>query len=103
MMKTASEINKSCPIMVDAETRLDNTVALPNKTIQYNYTLVNIEKGDIDISEFENYLQPVILNIIKTSPDLKYFRDNDVTMAYNYKDKNGEHLLKLTFKPEDYK
>ena len=45
MMKTASEINKSCPIMVDAETRLDNTVALPNKTIQYNYTLVNIEKG----------------------------------------------------------
>ncbi len=103
MMKTASEINKSCPIMVDAETRLDNTVALPNKTIQYNYTLVNIEKGDIDISEFENYLQPVILNIIKTSPDLKYFRDNDVTMAYNYKDKNGEYLLKLTFKPEDYK
>ena len=28
MMQAASEINKSCPIMVDQETRLDNTVAL---------------------------------------------------------------------------
>ena len=103
MMQIASELNKSCPIMVDAETQLDNAVALPDNTFQYNYTLVSMEGATLDISELENYLQPIILNNIKTNPDLKTFRDNDVIMAYNYKDKNGEHLFKLTFKPENYK
>ncbi|NLN95809.1 MAG: hypothetical protein GX128_06545 [Bacteroidales bacterium] len=103
MIQIASELNKSCPIMVDAETQLDNTVALPDNTFQYNYTLVSMERATLDISELENYLQPIILNNIKTNPDLKTFRDNDVIMAYNYKDKNGEHLFKLTFKPEIYK
>jgi hypothetical protein len=103
MMQIASELNKSCPIMVDAETQLDNAVAIPDNTLQYNYTLVSMERATFDISELKNYLQPIILNNIKTNPDLKIFRDNDVTMAYSYKDKNGEHLFKLTFKPENYK
>jgi hypothetical protein len=103
MMQIASELNKSCPIMVDAETQLDNALALPDNTFQYNYTLVNMERVTVDISELENYLQPRILNNIKTNPDLKTFRDNDVIMAYNYKDRNGVHLFKLIFKPENYK
>ncbi len=103
MMQLASEMNKSCPIMVDAETQLDNAFALPDKTFQYNYTLVNMENESLDITGLENYLEPIILNNIKTNPDLKTFRDNDVIIAYNYKDKNGKHLFKLTFKPENYK
>ncbi|MCF8458865.1 MAG: hypothetical protein K9H62_23255 [Bacteroidales bacterium] len=90
-------------IIVDSETRLDNALALPGKTFQYNYTLVNLVKDSIDIGSLEEYLNPVILNNIKTNPDLKTFRDNDVTMAYNYKDKNSEHLLKLIFTPDQYK
>jgi uncharacterized membrane protein YgaE (UPF0421/DUF939 family) len=103
MMRMASELNKTCPIMVDAETQLDNAVALPEKTFQYNYTLINMDKDSIDIVRLEEYLKPVILNTIKTNPDLKSFRDNNVTMSYNYKDKNSNHILKLTFTPEQYK
>lgn len=103
MMSVASELNKTCPIMVDAETQLDNAVALPDKTFQYNYTLINMDKDSIDIVRLEEYLKPVILNTIKTNPDLKSFRDNNVTMSYNYKDKNSNHILKLTFTPEQYK
>ena len=103
MMQMASELNKTCPVMVDAETRLDNAVALPEKTFQYNYTLVNMVKDSIDIVSIEEYLKPVILNTIKTNPDLKSFRDNNVIMSYNYKDKNSMHILKLTFTPDQYK
>lgn len=103
MMNVASELNKTCPIMIDAETQLDNAVALPEKTFQYNYTLINMDKDSIDIERLEEYLKPVILNTIKTNPDLKSFRDNNVTMSYNYKDKNSNHILKLTFTPEQYK
>ena len=103
MMQVASEINKTCPIMVDKETRLDNTIALPNNVFQYNYTLVNMEKNNVNISELEEYLKPIILNTIKTNPDLKSFRDHKTTMSYNYKDKNSEHLFKLSFTADQYK
>ncbi len=103
MMQVASELNKTCPIMVDAETQLDNAVALPEKTFQYNYTLINMYKDSIDIEKLEEYLKPVILNTIKTNPDLNSFRDNNVVMSYNYKDKNSAHVLKLIFTPDQYK
>jgi len=103
MMQAASEFNKMCPIMVDKETRLDNSMALPDNVFQYNYTLVNMEKNNINISELEEYIKPIILNTIKTNPDLKLFRDHKTTMSYDYKDKNSEHLFKLSFTADQYK
>src|SRR5258706_10879123 len=49
MMKAASELNKTCPIMVDQDTRLDNAVTLPDNVFQYNYTLVNLDKSQVNI------------------------------------------------------
>jgi len=103
LMQAANEINKSCPVMVDHETRLDNAIALPDNVFQYNYTLVNLEKKDINIPEIKNYLKPKILNTIKTNPDLKFFRDHKTTMSYSYNDKNGIYLFKLTFTADQYK
>ncbi len=88
--------------MVDEETRLDNSISLPGNVFQYNYTLINIERENIVISEIEDYIRPLILNNIKTNPDLKAFRDNEVTMAYDYKDKFGVYLFKLAFTSDQY-
>ena len=41
MMEAANALNKTCPIMVDQDTRLDNAVAIPGNIFKYNYTLVN--------------------------------------------------------------
>lgn len=103
LTKATSEINKNCPIMVDSQTKLDNTISLADNILQYNYTLVNLLKDSINVNELENSIKPNILNTIKTSPDLETFRNNDVTIAYNYKDKNGVHLFKITFKADQYK
>jgi len=102
LMKAASELNKTCPVMVDRETRLDNAIALPDKVFQYNYTLVNIPKDSIDVQSFENYMRPMLLNNVKTSPELKIYRDNKVTMAYNYKDRNGIFITKILISVIDY-
>jgi hypothetical protein len=101
--KVTDEVNKTCPKMIDKETRLDNTIALSDRTIQYNYTMVNLEKESIDIDYFEENLKPIILNEVKTNPGLKNFRENKVTMSYYYKDKNGKFLIKLKFNPDSYK
>jgi hypothetical protein len=102
LLETANEINKSCPIMVDNETRLDNTMALPEKVFQYNYTLINTTKDLIDIDELQSAIEPNIKNFVRTNPDMKQMRDNNTTLKYFYKDMNGEHLLTIWVKPEDY-
>lgn len=102
LMKTANELNKTCPLMVDQVTQLDNAIALPDKIFQYNYTLVSFNKDSINIASFENYMRPMLLNNIKTLPELKPFRDNKVTMAYNYKDRNGIFITKISISYDDY-
>jgi hypothetical protein len=102
MMHAASELNKSCPIMIDKETRLDNAIALPENVFQYNYTLVNVVKDSVDIKAFEDYMKPMLANNIKTNPDLKSYRDNKVTMSYNYKDMNGTFIIKIAITKDLY-
>lgn len=103
LMQTASEINKTCPVMVDQFTRLDNSLALPNNSFQYNYTIVSNEKSEINLDTAKKYIEPVIINRVKTDPELKFFRDNKVTMIYNYQDKNGVFVVKYTVTPDMYK
>ena len=57
MMAAASELNKSCPMMVDQDTRLDNAIALPENVFQYNYTLVNLTKDELDLEKFTAYME----------------------------------------------
>ena len=102
MMQAASEINKTCPIMVDEYTRLDNAVALPDNIFQYNYTLVNITKEEVNLDTVRKYIEPGIINNVKTNPDLKIYRDNKTTMRYYYKDKNGEFVHKFSVTPDQY-
>jgi hypothetical protein len=102
MMNVASELNKSCPITVDSETRLDNTVALPDKVFQYNYTLINIDKSRADTIKMKNYLEPNIINQLKTNPQMQYQREHKWTMNYLYKDKNGLFLLMIKVTPDKY-
>lgn len=103
LTKIASEMNKVCPTMINSETRLDNAAALPPKTMQYNYSLINIVADTIDVSQMQDYLAPIILNRVKTSPDMKYFRDNEVTIAFNYQDRDGRFLMKISITPDQYK
>ena len=102
LMNTASEINKTCPVMVDQYTRLDNTVALPNSTFQYNYSIINNDKTEINLDTAKKYIEPVLLNRVKTDPGLKFFRDKDVILIYNYRDKNGVFVVKYSITPDMY-
>ena len=102
LVKLASDMNRTLPMMVDSETRLDNTTAYPNNTFRYTYTLVNIDKESIDIIGFKKLLEPHIINELKANPQMQWQRDNKVTLDYYYKDKNGIHLFTITVKPEQY-
>ena len=102
LVEMANELNKNCPIMIDQYTRLDNANAFPNKTFQYNYTLVETEKADFNLDTVRKYVEPNIINNVKSNPDMKDLRDNNVTLNYSYRDKNGEFIWKLEITPDMY-
>lgn len=102
MAKTASESNKTCPMMVDQITRMDNAVALPGRIFQYNFTMINMDVASIETEELKKNLEPVIVNTVKTSPELKLFRDKEITIVYYYRDSNGNFMFKISVGPEQY-
>lgn len=103
LVKSADEINKTCPMMVDQYTRLDNANALPNNTFQYNYTLIENTVDEVNMDTVAKYMKPGIIHNVKTNPDLKLFRDNNVTLVYSYRDKNGAFVMKYNITPDLYK
>ena len=102
MVQMASAINETCPIYVDQQTRLDNTVALPGNIFGYNYTLVNMKAEYINGAELKAMMEPTILNSIKSSPDMKLLRDNNVIFHYIYKDMSGVFIFKIIITPQQY-
>ena len=97
------EINKGCPYTLDGNMRLNNVEALTGNSVQYNYTLVNDKKAQINVDVLKSQLEPHIIKAIKTNPDMKYIRENETTLTYNYSDKNKEPVLKIVVVSELYK
>ncbi len=89
--------------MVDKETRLDNAVALPNNILQYNYSLINYDKSQVNEAILRKAITPGLVNNVRTNPALKLYRENKTTLAYNYRDKNGNFILLISVTPDLYK
>ena len=103
LMKTAEEINKNCPIMLDKHTRLDNTLAGPGKRFTYNYTLVNFGTDDLDKDKFISLMKPKILNNVMTNKDMEGVRNKDVEIVYVYRSKDNKEVARIVVSPSDYK
>jgi hypothetical protein len=103
VLKFAKQMNKHCPTMVDEETRLDKVSALADKSLQFNYTLIYRDKDSVPIGNLKQFMEPVILNKIKNSPTLSKYVSKDLTWVYNYNDKNGDFIFKITYTPDQFK
>lgn len=103
LMEVANKANSVLPAMVDKETRLDTSVALQGRVVLYKYTLINYLAEDIDTLMFVKELKPKLVNVVKTSPQMAALRELNVTLIYNYRDKESKHICSISIKPEDYK
>lgn len=101
LMQAASQINASCPIMVDQFTRLDNAIASPDKRFIYNYTLLADIPEDYDKAQFVEQLTPVLVNNYKNLPECQPMFKNGVTVVCRYKRTNGTHIADIPITPKD--
>ncbi|MBI3502440.1 MAG: hypothetical protein HY063_11675 [Bacteroidetes bacterium] len=102
LLESANKLNKDCPITVNKDIRLDDCIAYPNNEMQWNYTLVNVQKGISNIDAIKKIYEPSIINQATSNPSYKIMRDNKVTLIYYYKDKDGKYLFDIKVTPEQY-
>ncbi len=102
MKDAAIEINKISPKMMDEYSRLDSATTIADKTFKYHYTLINMTKEEVSIDILTKFIRPEIIENARNSPELKIFRDNKITVSYNYYDKNGEFVTNIDVTPELY-
>lgn len=103
ILKFTKDLNKHCPEMIDLETRLDQVNALADNCLQFNYTLIYRDKDSLSVENLKTYMEPVILNKIKTSPALSKYLSKNLTWIYSYNDKKGDFMFKITYTPEQFK
>ena len=89
-------------MQIDSILKLKNTVAFPPSTFRYNYTL-KYDTSKYDIREFEKSLRITTLNMVRTNPEGRMFKDINATLEFNYSDTLGNYLFRIVFKPEEYK
>jgi len=94
--------NIACPMMISNDIRMESVNTLPHNTVQYDFTLVRVQKEKTDVKALKKSVETEILSDSKTNPSLEAFRDNSSTVIYNYKDGNEKELFKITLTPDMY-
>jgi hypothetical protein len=95
--------NQKLPRMTDRGVRFDKIELLPNKSVQFESTLIDHDSSTINVEALKESIKPILLDEARNEPAYKIIRDNKVTMVYLYKGKNGKELFKLIFDSSSYK
>ena len=101
LVKTANEINKHTPIVMDSLTTFDNVNALKGNTLEYNYT-IKTEKSNLDTAAVMKIAKEGLLELLKNNPKTIYFKQNNIEIQANYTDKNGVHICTAIVLPNEY-
>jgi hypothetical protein len=101
LAQTSKHLNARLPMNVDSDTRWDTTAPGPGKCLTYCYTLVNVSKNEINLGEVTAKIKPKLLLYYRTSPDMKLFKENRVTLRFMFKDKVGETVTLIEVSPDD--
>lgn len=86
------------PKLIDKETEF-TSVSLENNYMNYNYRLINIKIGDINIDAFEKGMHKILLQ--KFCGEKKLIANRYPILFCNYNDKNGNRLVTIPVNFED--
>jgi hypothetical protein len=101
-LKVVSQFNSKCPMMIDAETRMDGIEIKGTNTILYKYTLINLNIENVDTTKFNLALRPGIISTIKTNAELAELKRINSSFEYYYKDRDNKFIYSFLITPNDY-
>jgi hypothetical protein len=94
--------NAACPILISNDIRMESVNQLSDNRVQYDFTLVQVIKESINVTDLKKQVEKEIRSIAKKNPSLEAFRDNNSTVSYHYMDKNQQDLFTITLTPDRY-
>lgn len=98
-----AKYNKNCPLNIQEGIRLDSVTLPEERTVQYNLTLLNVEKEKAEINVIQDEIQKSLISTARSNKGLQVFRDNDYTLIYSYSDKKKAFLFTVKILPDQYK
>ena len=98
-----AKYNKNCPLTIQEGIRLDSVTFPKGKVVQYNLTLVKVEKATAEIQIIKENIEASLISTAKANTGLKEFRDHNYTLVYKYSDKKKADLFEVTISPDKYK
>ena len=102
LIKAANEINKHAPIIIDSTMRFDNVNALSSNVFQYNYTLLTMDKSQVDTNVLKSSGKESMIQNMKANPNASIFKDNNIEIQVRYIDKNGIYITATSIYPNEY-
>lgn len=102
LKEAAADFNTKLPMQTDTFSRLDSVEAIEDHSYNHYYTLIEMEKAEVNFDTVNKYVKPELLRNARTNPDLQGFRDYKITLNYIYYDKNGAFVIKIAATPETY-
>lgn len=103
VVELVEKYNKNCPLAIQEGIRLGSVSLHQERVVQYNLTLLNVEKQTADITVIREEIRKSLLSTAKANPGLQVFRDNDYTLNYSYSDKKKVFLFDVKILPDEYK
>jgi len=98
-----TKYNKNCPLTIQEGIRLDSVTLPQESVVQYNLTLLNVEKQTAEIDVIQEEIKKSLVSTAKANKGLQIFRDNDYTLIYSYSDKKKVFLFTVKILPDQYK
>ncbi|WP_035653261.1 hypothetical protein [Flavobacterium sp. ASV13] len=103
IVELVAKYNKNCPLNIQEGIRLDSVSLHEKQVVQYNLTLINVEKTTAETDVIKKEIEKSLLSTAKANPGLQVFRDNDYTLIYSYSDKKKVFLFTVKILPDQYK
>jgi hypothetical protein len=96
-LKISAEVmNKSLPVMIDAELRHDKVMAEGKKLI-FKYTLVHFTKEEMSAHKLKSLMEEDTKKEVCSDKDSQMILKKGLTMVYDYSDKNKQYIAKFVF------
>ncbi|MET0961569.1 MAG: hypothetical protein ABWY05_01950 [Noviherbaspirillum sp.] len=101
LANVSSHLNRSAPMMLDADTRLDRVTSEPGRNLSYHYTLTSVQSKAFNRAEFQKLIREPLQEKLCVSPEMRGFLVRGVTISYNYLSSDGRRLGAARFNASD--
>jgi len=93
---SAEMMNKTLPMMVDAELRHDK-VETKNNTMTLKFTLVNFTKEEMDAQKLRSLMEEDIRHNVCEDVDSQMMLIQGMKIVYDYVDRNNKYITQFIY------